>query len=218
MRWALPRLDATPHSAAAWAKLPARRLVRARDAEPPRQATIVRAAVLGESLLVRYECADADAWSTFRERDQPLWREEAVELFIAPGEQVPRRYAEIEVSPNGVLFDAFVDNPDGERATMRVDSSWDYPGIAWRFGSLGGALGSPEDWWVEIRLPLRALVPEREPLPPHWRANFYRIERPRRGGLPEELSAWAPTHRDPDDFHVPGRFGLLELPPRAFRA
>ena len=214
MRWTLPRLDAPPRDANAWAALPVRRLVKARDAEPPRQATIVRAAVLGEALLVRFECEDVDAWSTFRERDEPLWREEAVELFLAPGEEVPRRYAEIEVSPTGVLFDAMVDNPDGERSTMRVDVGWNCPGIAWRFGSLGGVLGSPEDWWAEIRFPLRSLVPEAEPLPTHWRANFYRIERPRRGGLPEELSAWAPTHKDPPDFHTPGRFGLLELPPR----
>ncbi|HEY6323364.1 MAG TPA: hypothetical protein VJA16_17615 [Thermoanaerobaculia bacterium] len=45
--------------------------------------------------------------------------------------------------------------------------------------------------------------------PRRWRANFYRIERPR--GSPPELSCWSPTLTEPADFHRPDRFGVLEL-------
>jgi hypothetical protein len=52
-------------------------------------------------------------------------------------------------------------------------------------------------------------APPASPPPRRWRANFYRIERPR-GGRPE-LSCWSPTFTDPPDFHRPERFGVLEL-------
>ena len=53
---------------------------------------------------------------------------------------------------------------------------------------------------------------EQGEVPRIWRANFYRIERPRQP--PEagpELTAWAPTLVSPADFHKPARFGLLVL-------
>ena len=56
------------------------------------------------ALHVRFDCADRDAWGTYRERDDPLYEEEVVEVFLAPGEADPRRYVELEVSPAGVLF------------------------------------------------------------------------------------------------------------------
>jgi hypothetical protein len=207
-RWTLPELALVPRPDSAdsdWAAIPGRALVLATDGSPLRQATTVRAAWHAESLLVRFECADADAWGTYRERDDPLWREEVVELFLAPGEATPGRYVEIEISPHGTLFDAWIDNPDGSRTTMRSDVAWNWPGLLWRVGRLGAA----DDWWAELQLPLRALVPAPSPLPDRWRANFYRVERPRRPELPEELGAWSPTLRDPPDFHVPERFGLI---------
>jgi hypothetical protein len=42
-----------------------------------------------------------------------------------------------------------------------------------------------------------------------WRANFFRIERPRGGD--HEFSCWSPTFTDPPDFHRPGFFGRLIL-------
>ncbi|HVS64273.1 MAG TPA: carbohydrate-binding family 9-like protein [Thermoanaerobaculia bacterium] len=186
--------------------------MRSTDGGPLRQRTAVRVAWHEDSLLVRFECADVDAWGTYSERDAPLWSEEAVEVFLAPGGDTPRRYVEIEVSPRGVLFDALIDNPDGLRTTMRADVSWKCPGIRWRVGPLAGRSGEADDWWAEIALPLRSVLPGTRPLPALWRANFHRIERPRLGGLPEEYAAWSPTLRDPPDFHVPERFGLLRRP------
>jgi hypothetical protein len=208
-RWLLPRLDTRPR-AHEWCAVPSRSLVRATDGGPLAQATSVRAAWHGELLLVRFECADVDAWGTHDRRDAPLWTEEAAEIFLAPGSETPRRYVEIEVSPRSALFDAWIDNRDGVRATLHADLGWDCPGIEWRAGRFDGGVPGAEDWWAEIALPLRALVPEPAPLPDRWRANFYRIERPRVPGLPEEYGAWSPTLRDPPDFHVPERFGLLE--------
>ena len=99
------------------------------------QQTTVRLAWDEAALHVRFDCADRDAWGTFTRRDDPIYQEEAVEVFLAPGAADPARYFEFEVSPRGTLFDAIVWNPDSDRATMRADPAWDCPhfhGISWR--------------------------------------------------------------------------------------
>jgi hypothetical protein len=208
--WRVPRLGA---GAPLWEEVPElseRGLVRSEDGAAPVQPTRVRLGWDERALHVRFDCADRDAWSTFTRRDEPLYQEEAVEVFLAPGAEDPRAYAELEVSPRGVLFDAWIDNPDSDRATLRADLGWDCPGVVWAAGRGQHA----EDWWAELTLPWPGLLAAAgwppEPLPRLWRANLYRIDRPR-DGSPSEFTAWSPTLVAPADFHRPGRFGVLEL-------
>ena len=218
-RTVVPRVDGgreTARSASSW--LDASFWERAGAVGPRRladgsgvaaQRTEVRLAWDARGLYVRFECADRDAWGTYRRRNDPIYLEEVVEVFLAPGEAAPRRYWELEVSPLGTLFDAWIDNPDGRRDTLRADPGWDCPGLRWEVGR-GGAR---EDWWAALALPWSALSPDAGPggpPPALWRANLYRIERPR-DGSPPEFSAWSPTLADPPDFHRPARFGSLEL-------
>ncbi|HXO19867.1 MAG TPA: carbohydrate-binding family 9-like protein, partial [Thermoanaerobaculia bacterium] len=179
-------------------------LVLADSGGAPTQPTRVRLAWHETALHVRFDCADRDAWSTFTRRDDPLYREEVVEVFLAPGAADPALYYEIEVSPQGVLFDARVENPHSRRDTLRADTAWDCPGLRWGVGAAGPA----EDWWAALAIPWAAIVPDG--VPALWRANFYRIERPRDGSAPE-FSAWSPTLASPPDFHRPSRFGRLSL-------
>jgi hypothetical protein len=131
-------------------------------------------------------------------------------VFLAPGMDAPRRYWEIEVSPLGVLFAARIENPTGLRADLKADTSWECRDLEWR----AAPAGASQDWWAALAIPWPALAGgDGEPGKPprRWRANFYRIERPRGG--PPELSCWSPTMTDPPDFHRPERFGVLELGP-----
>jgi hypothetical protein len=190
------------------------------------QPTAVRIASDPAALYIRFECADRDAWGTYRRRNDPIYREEAVEVFLAPGEAPPRRYWELEVSPLGVLFAARIEHPTGLRADLVADTSWECPGLEWQAGPAGAGLrdilasgtcppGRPasQDWWAELAIPWAALGGASGPAGAErrWRANFYRIERPRDGVA--ELSCWSPTFTDPPDFHRPERFGVLELGP-----
>jgi hypothetical protein len=194
------RLDRVP-----WAEVPAFPLLfRADGGGPPEQATTVRVCRDASWLYVRFDCADRDAWGTFERRDDPIYQEEAVELFLAPGEADPTRYFEFEVSPGGVLFDARIHNPTSQRADLEADPAWNCPGIVWQAGRQGHE--HEEDWWAALAIPWAALTPQ---VPAVWRANFYRIERPRDGA--PEYSCWSPTLTDPADFHKPTRFGALEL-------
>lgn len=204
----LPRWQ-IPHVSGAWsweAVPPLPPLVRSEDGTPAEQATAVRLAWDEEALHVRFECADRHTWGTLPRRDDPLWQEEAVEVFLAPGAADPVDYLEFEVSPRGVLFDARIHNPTSLRADLRADVAWDCPGIHWE----AGAGSARQDWWAVLALPWSGLLDRREGPPPSvWRANFYRIDRP--AGGPAEFSAWSPTLVRPADFHKPARFGVLEL-------
>jgi hypothetical protein len=168
-----------------------------------RQQTRVRLCGDETALQVRFDCEDRDAWGTYERRDDPIYEEEAVEVFLSAGEEDPARYFEFEVSPLGVLFDARIHNPTSRRADMTADPSWDCPGLRWSVGR--GAAG--QDWWTILSIPWRGISPPGNP-PRIWRANFYRIERPRDGE--PEFSCWSPTLTRPADFHRPARFGFLE--------
>jgi hypothetical protein len=171
---------------------------------PATQQTRVRLCRDDRALHVRFDCEDRDAWGTYRRRDDPVYEEEAVEVFLAPGEADPARYFEFEVSPLGTLFDARIHNPTSLRADLVADPGWDCPGLLWEAGP--GA--ERQDWWATLSIPWVEISPSCDP-PRVWRANFYRIERPR-GGEPE-FSGWSPTLTRPADFHKPARFGVLEV-------
>ena len=185
---------------ASWSSASVLDLVRAQDGRGVVFETRARLLDDGRCLFVRFDCDDDDVWATHVRRDAPLWEEEVVEVLLAPNDRVPARYVEIEVNPLGTIFDAQVTNPDGRRDTMKVDASWDAVGLAARV--VRPATGG---WRAEIALPW-ADACAGDP-PPVWRANFFRIERPR-GGEPE-FSCWSPTLAEPPDFHKPSAFGRL---------
>jgi hypothetical protein len=197
-----------------WDELPLfASLVRSADGGAAEQPTRLRAAWDLEALYLRFECEDRDAWGTWQRRDDPLYEEEVVEVFLEPGEREPASYFELEVSPLGVLFDARIHNPTSRRAEMVIETAWDCPGLRWQAGR--GA--ARQDWWAALAIPWAALAPATAEVGPPlvWRANFYRIERPRDRAAPE-LSAWSPTMNQPVDFHRPARFGMLSLAPPAY--
>lgn len=188
-----------------WSELPALPLFTLADgSRPATWQTTVRLCHDRSTLYVHFIAEDHDIWGTYTERDEPIYDEEVVELFIAPGLADPVDYLELEVSPNGVLLDVRIHNPTGLRADMVADFDWDCPGIRWH------ALRDDDNngWQAILAMPLAELAGSEE-IPTQWRANFYRIERPRDGA--DEFSCWSPVLVEPADFHTPSRFGTLEL-------
>ena len=166
--------------------------------------TVARVCYDDQVLYLRFDCEDEDIWGTYTRRDEPLYDEEVVELFLASGEADPVRYHEFEVSPKGVLFDAHVYNPTSRRSDLEIDPAWDCPDIRWQAESDESA----QHWWAILIIPWAAVALPGD-LPTIWRANFYRIERPRNGQ--PEFSGWSPTFAQPADFHKPAYFGILVL-------
>lgn len=201
--WKVPR---APRSWS-WEEIPALPPFLLADGSGPAvQPTQLRLCWDDAALHVRFDCVDRDAWSTYTRRDDPIYEEEAVEVFLAPGEADPIDYFEFEVSPAGVLFDARIHNPTGLRPDLRADVAWDCPRLRWQAGR-DAERPERQDWWAVLEIPWAGLVAGAPPRV--WRANFYRIERPR--DSEPEFSGWSPTLTRPADFHKPARFGRLEL-------
>jgi hypothetical protein len=199
----LPVLDLTLGGPAV--PVPAFRL--ADGSGPPRQGTTVRVQATAEALAIAFTCADSDAWGTLKGRDAPVYKEECVEVFLAPGIDDPIDYFEFELSPLGTFFDARVHNPTGRRESMTADLAWRAKGATWK-----ASIDRPRSRWsAEIRLPWSGLgFADPARLPRSWRLNLYRIDRPR-DGSPPEYSCWSPTLATPPNFHLPARFGSLRL-------
>jgi Carbohydrate-binding family 9 len=192
--WATPR-ECTPV-----------RLRRATDAAAPRLATSVAVWYDAEYLTFLFSCTDDHIRATFHEHDEPLYEQDVVEVFLAPDGLV--RYYELEVSPNGTVFDAAIDSPDGVRATMHADREWTCEGliVAVRKVTESSGVMSID---TAVRIPFAALDRGTPTDGETWRANFFRIDRHPEHG--DEYSAWQPTLKTPADFHVAAAFGVLQF-------
>jgi len=171
---------------------------------PAGQQTRARVCYDAQALYVHFDCDDRDIWGTCTQRNDPIYDEEVVEVFLGPGEADLVHYFEFEISPNGVLFDARIYNPTSERTELEWDESWNCPGIRWQAVRDDAA----NQWSAAIAIPWAGVAPPGD-LPKVWRANFYRIERPRDAA--PEFSCWSPTMTEPADFHKSAYFGVLEL-------
>ena len=154
-------------------------------------------------LYVSFRCADNNIWATMKTRDQHLWLEEVVEVFVQ-ADPHKRSYIELEVNPLGTMLDIYLLDI---RKPLHYES-WNSQRLKWGiqlFGTVDGKDGDRE-WTCEIALPLEDVVTAPN-LPPRvgdrWKLNLYRVEqRPTPGGL-----CLSSTFRD--DFHVPAMFGEL---------
>ena len=159
---------------------------------PPVWGTEVRVGRHQEELLVLFICQDPDPSATFTQRDDPLWEEDVVEVFIDPFGDLDC-YFEVEINPLNTVLDGFIRRL---RGGLRKDFSWNCEGLRTATGLL--AYG----WVAGLAIPFKGLG---ECNLSRWRINFCRIERPK--DQPRELSAWSPTLAG--TFHLPERFGTL---------
>ena len=139
------------------------------------------------------EIEDKDVASQFKKPDDPLWKEDCVELFI-DADGSGRGYVELQVNPRGAIFDSWY-------PTVRPESD-----VAWSSGmkakvALDATLDKRDDadkgWAVEIAIPLAAVKGKDDAmkvtLPPRpgdrWKLNLVRVDKPRDAGV--AASSWA---------------------------
>jgi hypothetical protein len=159
-----------------------------------------------DNLYIAFICNDRDIYSSFTNRDQHLWEEEAVEVFIDVDDE-PNTYVEIELSPNNVLFDSYIVHP------MNIDieetSKFDLPGIKTAVsvnGTLNFRTDEDKSWTAEIAIPFSNIMKSFNSdilKAAKWKINYYRVDRDDDG--PTHY-AWSPTM---GRFHKPSVFGKL---------
>jgi Carbohydrate family 9 binding domain-like len=160
------------------------------------------------NLYFAFECDDTDLSATMRKRDEHLWKEEVVEIFIDPdGDE--KNYIELEVNPLGTFLDLFVLMP----VVPIPYESYNIP-AKWAVkvdGTVQNSSDRDRGWSVELAMPLKDAVTAPN-LPPKngdkWRLNLYRIERKPK----DQLIAWSPTLKP--SFHTPSRFGKITFSTR----
>lgn len=181
--------------------------------EKPRLKTCFRACWTADALHIRFECEDDHVVATMERRDDPIYLEDVVEVFVDKS-GTGAVYYEFEVSPRNVVFDALIHYNGGDK---EVDVAWDAKGIHTQVSD--GAVG----WRTyDLRIPFADLDWERgqehlqelrqehgeNQIPHHgaeWRWNLYRIDDDIEGN--RHYWAWSPTGKV--DFHMPHRFGTL---------
>jgi len=193
------KLDDAP-----WSKSPAiGNFVNNLDGAPSQYRTEARVLYDDQFLYFAFRCADENIWATMKQRDEHLWKEEVVEVFLQAD---PRQtsYIELEVNPLGAMIDIFLLDI---RKPLRY-RSWNSEKLKWAVqvdGTVDGK-GGDKEWTCEIALPIDDIVPAPN-IPPkpgdRWRLNLYRVEKlPAPAGL-----AWSPTFKN--DFHLPKMFGEI---------
>ena len=197
-------------SPAIWRQAEAVPLRIATTGKPPQQPAEARLLYDDDCLYVAFHCLDRDAWGSLTRRDDPIYREEVVEVFIDPT-RGRRSYIEIEVSPLNTVLDLYILN-DPRCPPMRPLWQWNCMGLRTAVHVERGANHRTKFWNCEMAIPFDQLhdAPNIPPKPgDRWRMNLYRIDH-----LPhlDEYSAW--SRITGKSFHCPQCFGeLLFLAP-----
>lgn len=177
---------------------------------PSRLHTTARVAHDAVNLYALFTCDDPDMRATMLTHDQPIYREETVEMFIEPVSG-SGSYVELQSSPRGVTFDAAFTG--GARKNMNKGFDADFEAVC----AVDGTIDDPSDvdrgWVCEWRIGLASLPNLTLPLKngDSWRANLFRVAKdavsPADPTIRRDESTWSPPMQG--DFHVLERFGVF---------
>jgi hypothetical protein len=158
-------------------------------------------------LYVAFESQDEDVWTTLKDRDDKLWTQEVVEIFIDANAD-GKDYIELQVNPNGAIFDSYLpayrknqnDWNSKLKAAVKVD------------GTLNKREDKDKSWSVEMAIPwedVKGKGTYELELPPKpgtiWLVNLFRFDHTK--GKPPVAMGWSPPMVG--DFHVLDKFGEL---------
>ena len=150
--------------------------------------------------------ADGDDTAQYQQRDDPTYRDDAVEIFINPNPQQEAVYYGFEMNARGVLYDYL--NYNSRTLFKRFDATGVTIATSLR-GSLNDRTDTDRGWSLEAMIPWSNFE-ELSRRPPAagavWKANFNRWD----GVAPDRrMSIWSDPQNDESWPHVPSRFGEI---------
>ena len=159
-----------------------------------------------DNLYIAFVNRDHQIFSYYSFRDEFLWKEEVVEVFIDTDDFLST-YIELEISPKNVLFDSYI--TDTANIDLVATPLFDLEG--WHTGvAVHGTINNNSDcdslWTVEMAIPFTSLESDfniKKIADYIWKINFYRLDR---DDLGPTNYAWSPTY---GRFHTPSKFGKI---------
>lgn len=163
-----------------------------------------------------FTAQDDDIWSSLKKRDDKLYTQEVVEIFIDANRD-GKDYVELQVNPNGAIFDSYLPryraNQNDWNSKMKAAVVVD--------GTVNKRDDKDKSWTVEIAVPwadVKGLGKYEMAFPPKvgtsWRVNFFRLDAPK--DKPPIAAGWSPPLVG--DFHKIDRFGDLVFGDEAGKA
>jgi hypothetical protein len=136
------------------------------------------------------------------EETNQLWNWDVAEVFVGSNFKDIRRYKEFEVSPQGEWIDLDID----------LNKPHHEDGWTWNSGFRVSARidGTAHIWYAAMRIPYSAIDSRPAAAGNVLRVNLFRGQGPSAGH--QEITWQAPMA---DTFHVPEKFGSLELVKKA---
>jgi len=189
---------------------------------PPELYTEARLLWDDENLYVAFDVSDPDICATKTERDDCIFDEDVVELFVSMRgiPEVKEHFAEFEISPTGVMMDLYNVAPyksiinwdaKGWRCVTRVDGKPNDPTVPDRGYTVEMAIPFI-NFYAQPFLPNRAKELGNDEFAPkpgeQWRMNLFRIDYCSDQEAVTYCS-WSPTIER--KFHVPDRFGIVSF-------
>ncbi len=163
-------------------------------------------------LYVAFYCQDDKIWATYEDRDDPLYREDVVEVYIDPDAD-GKNYLEIEVNPLNTIFDLWLTKPYSSGGAAEI--GWTMDGLNTAI-SADGTISDNADqdtaWICEMAMPFSEMkfAASSMNFPPmagdKWRFNLYRFDRASTNDPNGEATGWSQTTGGQ---HEPDRFGVI---------
>jgi hypothetical protein len=177
----------------------------------PRQKTSARLLWDDEFLYVAFEVEDTDITAQFTERDDPTYRDDAVEIFINPRPSQTTAYIGLEMNARAVLYDylSVGTGPNSRQFFKRFNLA----GVklaTFLEGTLNARGDQDRGWTLEAAIPWANFEElARKPAPGTvWTFNLNRwdgVEPNRR------MTIWSDPLAARPNPHVPERFGQMRF-------
>jgi hypothetical protein len=195
-----------------WGKVPA--MTTFSDAfqpeRPPKFPTTAKMMWDDKYLYLAWECYEDDIWGVLSKHDDPIYTEQAAEIFIDP-EGKGRHYWEIDISPKNTVVDLMVPSEKVTGLAARL-ARYDVKGLLHAtkvYGTLDDRDDKDEKWTAELAIPWADFAGRKVNVPPKdgdsWRMNLFRIIGPKPYPNDQYLS-WS---KSPAVYHQSKNFGVV---------
>jgi Carbohydrate-binding family 9 len=158
-------------------------------------------------LYVSFRCEDAHVSATRTKRDSSVWKDDCVEVFLAPNAKQPDNYFNIEMNANAAFLDQHHPRGPGKK-----DKEWNAVGVKIAV-TIDGTKNDDSDvdrgWILEAAIPLKNFAGVAANIPPKpgdvWHLNLNRLG----GKTNPQFSQWSPSRTKLPQFHAPRDFGRV---------